>query len=93
MNEARMIDSYQKMSNNDSRIDFRLFILIMEEIKKLKRLYDLKHVMRANHIRGRKESTAEHSRSALILADYFINIMKLDINIFNECYEMTETQY
>lgn len=52
----------------------------MKEIEKIKKLYDLKHVLRGIHIHGRKESSAEHSRSALILADYFINVMKLHID-------------
>ncbi|MBT4651112.1 HD domain-containing protein [Candidatus Woesearchaeota archaeon] len=48
----------------------------MEEINKLRRLYHLKHVDRFNSVLKRKESSAEHSWSCLILADYFLNLMK-----------------
>ena len=52
----------------------------MEEINKLRKLYQLKNVERACSVQGRKESAAEHSWSSLILADYFMSIMekKLD---------------
>ena len=52
----------------------------MEEITKLRKLYGLKKVYRANSVEKRKESSAEHSWSCLILADYFLNItdIKLD---------------
>ena len=48
----------------------------MEEINKLRKLYQLKNVERACSVQGRKESAAEHSWSSLILADYFMNSMK-----------------
>ena len=48
----------------------------MEEINKLRKLYQLKNVSRACSVQGRKESAAEHSWSSLILADYFMSIMK-----------------
>jgi putative hydrolase of HD superfamily len=46
-------------------------INLMQEIQKLKRLYALKSVYRANSVDTRKESAAEHTWSALILADYY----------------------
>lgn len=50
--------------------------LIMEELNKLRKFYELKNVERACSVSGRKESSAEHSWSCLILADYFLSIMK-----------------
>lgn len=52
----------------------------MENINKLRKFYKLKEVERANSVSDRRESSAEHSWSCLILADYFLNIMeeKLD---------------
>jgi len=52
----------------------------MKEISKIKRLYELKHVFRDNDVRGKLETSAEHSRSCLILADYFMNSMDLKID-------------
>jgi putative hydrolase of HD superfamily len=43
----------------------------MEDIKKLRHLYRLKEVSRTATIESRKESTAEHTYSSLILAEYF----------------------
>lgn len=60
---------------------YKIFTLMkMEEIIKLRKLYGLKKVYRANSVENRKESSAEHSWSCLILADYFLNItdIKLD---------------
>lgn len=48
----------------------------MKEINKLKKFYELKNVERACSVTGRKESSAEHSWSCLILADYFLSVMK-----------------
>lgn len=52
----------------------------MEEINKLRTIYGLKKVERANSVSGRKESPAEHIWSCLILADYFMSMVgrKLD---------------
>tara|TARA_Y100000310_G_scaffold78020_1_gene74630 strand:- start:34775 stop:35332 length:558 start_codon:yes stop_codon:yes gene_type:complete len=47
----------------------------METINKLRKLYQLKHVERVGPVGKRQESPAEHTWSALILADYFLNIM------------------
>ena len=47
----------------------------METIHKLRKFYQLKHVERAGLVGERKESSAEHTWSALILADYFLSIM------------------
>lgn len=52
----------------------------MNSINKLRKIYHLKHVDRANSVLERKESSAEHSWSCLILADYFLSQMK-DENI------------
>ena len=48
----------------------------METINKLRKFYKLKHVERAGPVGDRMESSAEHTWSALILADYFLSIMK-----------------
>jgi putative hydrolases of HD superfamily len=48
----------------------------MEEINKLRKLYQLKNVERQSTVGKRKESSAEHSWSCLILADYFLNRLK-----------------
>ena len=51
----------------------------MEEITLLRNLYGLKKVYRMNSVESRKESSAEHSWSCLILADYFLEkIKKID---------------
>jgi len=52
----------------------------MEEINKLRIIYKLKEVERANSVGKRKESAAEHSWSCLILADYLMDLIgeKLD---------------
>ncbi len=44
----------------------------MENINKLRKLYKLKEVYRAGPVKDRGESTAEHTWSCLILADYFL---------------------
>ncbi|MBU0460392.1 MAG: HD domain-containing protein [Nanoarchaeota archaeon] len=48
----------------------------MEEINKLRKLYQLKGVERVGPVGKRKESPAEHTWSALILADFFLSQMK-----------------
>src|SRR3989338_790984 len=48
----------------------------MKELQKLRKFYQLKTVYRKNTVTGRKESSAEHSWSCLILADYFLSQMK-----------------
>jgi putative hydrolases of HD superfamily len=52
----------------------------MESIQKLRKFYELKHVERAGPVGNRKESSAEHSWSCLILADYFLSIMDEDLD-------------
>ncbi len=52
----------------------------MSDVQKLHKLSQLKHVLRDIDVDGRTESTAEHCRSSLIIADYFLGIMKLDID-------------
>ena len=52
----------------------------MDEINKIKKLYELKKIYRSTKVENRFESSAEHSWSCLILADYFINKYHLNIN-------------
>lgn len=52
----------------------------MEEIKKLKILNRLKSVYRANSVDSRKESAAEHTWSALMLADYYSAFVRQKLN-------------
>lgn len=52
----------------------------MEEIQKLKILNRLKSVYRANSVDDRKESAAEHTWSALMLADYYSSIVSQNLN-------------
>jgi putative hydrolases of HD superfamily len=47
---------------------------------KIRRFYDLKKVERACSVMSRKESSAEHSWSCLILADYFLSQMEEDLD-------------
>lgn len=43
---------------------------------KIRKIYKLKEVYRANSVGDRRESSAEHSWSCLMLADYFLNKVK-----------------
>ena len=52
----------------------------MSDVLKLKKFSQLKHVLRDIDVDKRIESTAEHCRSSLILADYFLSLMKLSID-------------
>lgn len=52
----------------------------MEEIIKFKKFNELKKVYRFNSVGDRKESSAEHSWSSLMLADFFLNQMELKID-------------
>ncbi|MBI2669048.1 HD domain-containing protein [Candidatus Woesearchaeota archaeon] len=52
----------------------------MENINKLRKFYELKKIERANSVSCRKESSAEHSWSCLILADYFLSTMKTKLD-------------
>lgn len=47
----------------------------MQEIQKLRTFFKLKSVYRFCSVGSRKESSAEHSWSCLMLADYFLNLM------------------
>jgi putative hydrolases of HD superfamily len=51
----------------------------MKEINKFRTIYELKEVYRENSVGKRKESSAEHSWSCLVLADYFMS--KYDIKL------------
>jgi putative hydrolase of HD superfamily len=44
----------------------------MSDIQKLREIYKLKDIYRFNSVGNRKESTAEHTWSALVLADFFL---------------------
>lgn len=44
----------------------------MSDIQKLREIYKLKQVYRLNSVGNRKESSAEHTWSCLILAEYFL---------------------
>ncbi|MBU0460896.1 MAG: HD domain-containing protein [Nanoarchaeota archaeon] len=48
----------------------------MKDIHQLRKFYKLKEIERAGPVGKRKESSAEHSWSCLILADYFLSLMK-----------------
>lgn len=55
--------------------------MAIEEIKKLKILNRLKSVYRANSLDGRKESAAEHTWSALMLADYYSSLVTQNLDM------------
>ena len=59
----------------------------METINKLRKFYKLKEVERSAPVGKRQESSAEHSWSCLILADYFMSIMKTKLDK-TKVYEM-----
>lgn len=46
---------------------------IIDMFEDLRRIYELKSVYRAASVDDRKESSAEHSWSCIMLADYFLN--------------------
>ncbi|MFH0797977.1 MAG: HD domain-containing protein [Candidatus Woesearchaeota archaeon] len=48
----------------------------MEDIEKLHHLYKLKEINRHGIVKGRRESTAEHVYSCMILAEYFLPKIK-----------------
>lgn len=48
----------------------------MDQLHKLRKLYRLKNIERANTVLSRKESSAEHTWSCLLLADYFLSQVK-----------------
>jgi len=52
----------------------------MEDLMKLRKFYELKKVYRQNSVENRKESSAEHTWSCLILADYFLSITKINLD-------------
>jgi len=52
----------------------------MEDLTRLRKFYELKRVERACSVSHRKESSAEHSWSSLMLADYFLSKMN-DVKI------------
>jgi len=52
----------------------------MNELDRVRYLYKLKNVTRSNSVGNRKETSAEHCWSALILADYFLSKIKLSLD-------------
>jgi len=52
----------------------------MEDVHKLRVINRLKSVHRSNSVDGRKESSAEHSWSCLLLADYFLTKFPREID-------------
>src|SRR3989338_3585163 len=52
----------------------------MNQINKMRKLYKLKEVYRYNSVQKRKESSAEHTWSALMLADYCLTRTKNNLN-------------
>jgi putative hydrolases of HD superfamily len=50
------------------------------DFKKILVIYRLKEVYRSCHVLERNESSAEHSWSSMILADYFLSRMKAKLN-------------
>ena len=52
----------------------------MDDLFKLRKLYQLKNVYRYGSVAGRKESAAEHTWSCLALADYFLHRLDLKLN-------------
>ena len=52
----------------------------MQDILRFKYINKLKSVYRANTVGERNESAAEHSWSALLLADYFLNKTQVDLD-------------
>ena len=59
----------------------------MEEIQKFKILNRLKSVYRANSVDDRKESAAEHTWSALMLADYYSSMVSQELDML-KVYEL-----
>lgn len=52
----------------------------MEDILKFKLINKLKEVTRANSVKQRKESTAEHVYSCMLLANYFLDLIDQDLD-------------
>ena len=53
---------------------------MMKEIERVKVINELKKIYRFNAVDDRKESSAEHSWSCLLIADYFMSKMKLEVD-------------
>lgn len=49
-------------------------MIFRDDLLRVRQLYKLKNIERANSVGYRKESSAEHSWSCLILADYFLSV-------------------
>ena len=60
------------MMMKEKKINYK----IVEAINKLRKLYELKQIYRANSVGNRKESSAEHSWSCAMLADFFLERMQ-----------------
>jgi putative hydrolases of HD superfamily len=57
---------------NGNFIILSMALFLMSELENVRVFYKLKEVQRMSSVKDRKESPAEHTWSALILADYFI---------------------
>jgi putative hydrolase of HD superfamily len=51
-----------------------------KDLIKLRKLYDLKQIYRANSVEERKESSAEHSWSAMLPAHYYMSKYNINLN-------------
>ena len=60
----------------------------MDELERIRKIYHLKNIERSTSVGKRKESPAEHTWSSLVLADYFLNLMKDDSIDRLKVYEM-----
>jgi putative hydrolase of HD superfamily len=52
----------------------------MDDLKRIRKLYELKRVERTNKVGNRKESSAEHTWSCIMLADYLLDFAEKKIN-------------
>jgi len=52
----------------------------MDDFLKLRKIYELKKVYRRNSVEKRHESSAEHSWSAILVADYLLNFVDQKID-------------
>jgi putative hydrolases of HD superfamily len=57
----------------------------IEEINRFKKINKLKSVYRLNSVDSRKESSAEHSWSAIVLADFMLDRYKLKLDKLKVC--------
>jgi putative hydrolase of HD superfamily len=53
---------------------------LMHPISKIRKIYELKKIYRHNHVEKRNESSAEHTWSCLVLADYLLSNEKTKLD-------------